>query len=73
MTLREAIAASAARLENAAGLAADAARDAQLLLLHTLSLPRTALFTDPGRTLTTLEQERFDAAIRRRLAGEPIQ
>jgi release factor glutamine methyltransferase len=73
MTLREAIAASAARLENAAGLAADAARDAQLLLLHTLSLPRTALFTDPGRTLTAHEQERFDAAIRRRLAGEPIQ
>jgi release factor glutamine methyltransferase len=68
MTLREAIAAAALRLEGE-----DAIRDAQLLLLHTLGLPRTALFTDPGRELGPAEQTAFNAAIGRRAAGEPIQ
>jgi len=44
-----------------------------LLLLHLLTLPRTALFTDPGRALSPAEQARYDAAIARRAAGEPIQ
>lgn len=68
MTLREAIAAAALRLKGE-----DAHRDAQLLLLHTLALPRTALFTDPTRSLNASEQTAFDAAIARRAAGEPVQ
>lgn len=68
MSLREAIAAAALRLKGE-----DAIRDAQLLLLHTLAVPRTALFTDPGRELSESEQVAFNAAIARRAAGEPIQ
>jgi release factor glutamine methyltransferase len=68
MTVREAIAAAASRLQGE-----DALRDAQLLLLHILALPRTALFTDPGRALSPSERARYEAAIARRAAGEPIQ
>ncbi len=68
MTLREAIAAGAGRLDGA-----DAGRDAQFLLLHTLALPRTALFLEPERELITTELASYEAAIARRAAGEPVQ
>jgi release factor glutamine methyltransferase len=68
MNLREAIAAAASRLEGS-----DALRDAQLLLLHTLDLPRTALFTEQGRALIGAERTEYEAAIARRARGEPIQ
>jgi release factor glutamine methyltransferase len=68
LTLKEAIAASARRLEGA-----DAGRDAQLLLLHTLGLARTVLFTEPDRRLSAGEQAIYDAAVARRAAGEPVQ
>lgn len=68
MTLREAISAAASRLEGDA-----AASDARLLLLHTLSLARTALFTQADRELSAQEQARYDAAIARRAAQEPVQ
>ena len=68
LTLREAIAAGAGHLEGA-----DAVRDAQLLLLHTLGVARTVLFTEPERPLSAAEQAAYDAAIARRAAGEPIQ
>lgn len=68
MTLREAIAAGAGRLERA-----DALRDAQLLLLHTLGLKRTVLFTEPERTLSEAQRAAYEAAIARRAQGEPVQ
>jgi release factor glutamine methyltransferase len=68
MTLREAISAAAAGLEGV-----DAGRDAQFLLLHTLGLARTVLFTEPDRRLSAAEQSAYEAAIARRAAGEPVQ
>lgn len=68
MTLREAIAVGAGRLKGN-----DAVRDAQFLLLHTLGLPRTALFTDPERVLSAAESGAYEAAIARRASGEPVQ
>lgn len=68
LNLKESIAAAAARLEGV-----DAARDAQLLLLHTLGIARTTLFTEPERLLSAAEQATYEAAIARRQAGEPIQ
>ena len=68
MTLREAIVAGAERLEGE-----DARRDAQLLLLHTLEIARTVLFTEPDRALSAAEQAIYEAAIARRAAGEPVQ
>ncbi|HWZ51782.1 MAG TPA: peptide chain release factor N(5)-glutamine methyltransferase [Granulicella sp.] len=73
MSLRQTIAAAAARLAANPELHADAYRDAELLLLHTLSLQRTALFTDPNRNPTITEQTAYDRAIDRRRTGEPIQ
>jgi len=73
MTLREAIAAATACLTQEPALQADATRDAELLLLHTLTVPRTVLFTDPDRQLTDPQRAAFELAIGRRLAREPIQ
>ena len=73
MTLREALIQAVERLDRNADLAATANRDAELLLLHTLALPRTALYTDPTRPLTPAEHTAFAIAITRRLAHEPIQ
>ena len=73
MTLREALIQAIERLDQNPDLAATASRDAELLLLHTLALPRTALYTDPARPLTSVEQTAFHKAITRRLAHEPIQ
>ncbi len=66
--MREAIAAAAGRLQ-----ADGAGRDAQLLLLHTLGISRTALFTGPERTLTATELAAYEAAVGRRAQGEPVQ
>ena len=68
MTLREAIVEGAGKLEEKA-----ARRDAELLLLHTLGLKRTALFTNAERELGAEEQAAYDLAISRRANGEPIQ
>lgn len=73
MSLRQIIAAAAARLAANPDLGTDAYRDAELLLLHRLGLPRTALFLDPDRTLSDAEQAAYDRDLGRRLAGEPIQ
>jgi release factor glutamine methyltransferase len=73
MSLRQTILAAAARIAAHPELQPDATRDAELLLLHTLSLPRTALILDPNRPLTETEQTAYDRLINRRAAGEPIQ
>lgn len=72
-TLRSAIDSAAAKLRAQPVLAADAARDAETLLLHLLRAPRTLLFTDSARRLTDAEQADYAALIERRLAHEPIQ
>ncbi|HEX4651506.1 MAG TPA: peptide chain release factor N(5)-glutamine methyltransferase [Granulicella sp.] len=73
MSLRQTIAAAAPRIATNPELQPDAYRDAELLLLHILGLPRTALFLDPNRALGEAEQRRFDNVIDRRATGEPIQ
>jgi release factor glutamine methyltransferase len=73
MSLRQTITAAAARIAAKPELQPDAYRDAELLLLHTLDLPRTALILDPNRPLTKTEQATYDRAIDRRAASEPIQ
>jgi release factor glutamine methyltransferase len=73
MSLRQTITAAAARIAAHPELQPDAARDAELLLLHTLNLPRTALILDPNRPLTDAERTTYNRAIERRATGEPIQ
>ena len=73
MTLREALTQGTERLQHDPDLAPTSARDAQLLLLHTLTLPRTALYTDPTLALTAAQQTAFRNTLDRRLAHEPIQ
>ena len=46
--------------------------DAELLLAHVLDTNRTSLFAHPERSLTDRETERFEAALRRREAREPL-
>lgn len=73
MTLRQAISRAAAELGGDEHLARSAARDAELLLLHALKLPRSTIYAYPGRLLSAREQEVYGAAIARRLRMEPIQ
>lgn len=73
MTLRQAISEAVEQLARNPHLAPTAARDAELLLLHATALPRTALYINPARALTTEQQEAFAGAIARRLAHEPLQ
>ena len=73
MTLRQAVCAARDQLASVDDLAPTAAQDAELLLLHTLSLPRTTIYAYPGRLLNQREQNDFAAAVDRRLKLEPIQ
>jgi len=73
MTLREAISEASARLAVNPEIRANAARDAELLLLETIGRSRTVIFTDPMLALSGDEEARFRAAIERRLTNEPIQ
>ncbi len=67
------VSAAAARLLEREDLAPTAVRDAELLLLHTLALPRSTLYAYPARLLSEREQAAYAAAIDRRLACEPVQ
>jgi release factor glutamine methyltransferase len=73
MTLRQAIASAASQLANDEHLRATAARDAELLLLHTLQIPRVTLLAHPARELTAEQQAIYANTIHRRLNHEPIQ
>lgn len=73
MTLRQAVTHAARRLEAIPLLAPAASRDAELLLLHALDLPRTTLYSYPGRLLNPNEQAVCNTIIERRLTFEPIQ
>ncbi len=73
MTLRQAVSAATERLRGNKDLEPMAARDAELLLLHALGLPRSTLYAYPGRLLNANEQQMFANAVERRLRLEPIQ
>ena len=46
--------------------------DAELLLCHSIDLPRSYLFAHPEDVLDNTTFDRFDALLRRRLGGEPM-
>ena len=46
--------------------------DAELLLCHSIDLPRSYLFAHPEDVLDNTTFDRFDALLRRRLDGEPM-
>jgi release factor glutamine methyltransferase len=73
MTLRQALTAAATRLSTDEHLLATAPRDAELLLLHTLQIPRVTLLAHPDRELTPDQQTLYETTIARRLRHEPIQ
>jgi release factor glutamine methyltransferase len=73
MTLRQALTAATARLVADQHLRDNATRDAELLLLHVLHVPRVTLLAHPDRELTPGEQAVYEDTINRRLHHEPIQ
>jgi release factor glutamine methyltransferase len=73
MTLREALTVAAAQLASDEHLRATAARDAELLLLHTLQIPRVTLIAHPDDELSANQRSAYEDTIARRLHHEPIQ
>jgi release factor glutamine methyltransferase len=73
MTLRQAITNAAAELAANPHLSEYAYRDAELLLLHTLQIPRVSLIAHPDRDLSPDQHALYQIAISRRLQLEPIQ
>jgi release factor glutamine methyltransferase len=73
MTLREALTDAAAQLANDEHLRATATRDAELLLLHTLLIPRSTLIAHPDRELSASQRAAYENNIARRLVHEPVQ
>ena len=73
MTLRQAITNAAAELAANPHLSEHAHLDAELLLLHTLQIPRVTLIAYPDRDLSPDQHALYQIAISRRLQLEPIQ
>jgi release factor glutamine methyltransferase len=73
MTLAEAIRQATTRLAAEPNFAANAARDAELLLMFSLSIDRAAIFAHPERLLSAREQSHFAALVQQRLMAMPIQ
>jgi len=73
MTLRQAITAAATQLAEDEHLRVTAARDAELLLLHTLQISRATLLAYPARELPSAQQIAYQSLVVRRLQHEPIQ
>lgn len=73
MTLREALTIAAAELAGDEQLRDTATRDAELLLLHTLQIPRITLIAHPETELTPSQRATYETNIARRLRHEPIQ
>ena len=69
MILREALQ-SATQTLRRAGIA-DASVEAELLLGHVLGMSKTQLYTEPERSLTSVETEQLCHLVRRRLDHEP--
>jgi release factor glutamine methyltransferase len=73
MTPRQALTAAATQLAADPHLLPTASRDAELLLLHTLQIPRVILLAHPNRELTPGQQALYENNVARRLHHEPIQ
>jgi release factor glutamine methyltransferase len=73
MTLREALTVAAAQLASDENLRATATRDAELLLLHILQIPRTSLIAHPDQELSPSQRAAYENSIARRLRHEPVQ
>src|SRR5260370_27437387 len=73
MTLREALTVAAAQLASDEQLRATATRDAELLLLHTLQIPRVTLIAHPDDELSASQRTAYENSIARRLRHEPVQ
>jgi len=73
MTLHRALNAASTQLAADPHLHPTASRDAELLLLHTLQIPRVTLLAHPNRELTPDQQTLYENNIARRLRHEPIQ
>jgi release factor glutamine methyltransferase len=73
MTLSQALTEATAQLAASEHLRDQARRDAELLLLHALQIPRITLLAHPARELTAEQQAVYANKIRRRLNHEPIQ
>jgi len=73
MTLREALTVAAAQLAGDEHLRPTATRDAELLLLHTLQIPRVTLIAHPDDELSTSQRTIYEDHIVRRLRHEPVQ
>ena len=73
MTFRQALTTAIARFVADPHLRDQAARDAELLLLHALQVSRVTLLAHPDRELTPGEQAVYEDTITRRLRHEPIQ
>ena len=73
MTLRQALTLATQTLATSDHLHPNAHRDAELLLLHTLQIPRTTLLAHPTRELSAAEESLYESLLQRRLHNEPIQ
>ena len=73
MTLRQALTLATQTLAAGEHLRTNAHRDAELLLLHTLQIPRTTLLAHPNRELSPADEALYESHIARRLKNEPIQ
>ena len=73
MTLRQALTLATQTLAASEHLRLNAHRDAELLLLHTLQIPRTTLLAHPTRELSAAEESLYESLLQRRLHNEPIQ
>lgn len=73
MTLRQALTQASNKIAAIPHLRADAARDAELLLLNVLHIDRATLLTHPDRMLTAEQLAAYQGAIERRFGSEPIQ
>src|SRR3979411_1816497 len=71
MTLREALTVAAAQLDTDEHLRDTATRDAELLLLHTLQIPRTTLISHPSRELSADQRRAYEDSIARLCAANP--
>ena len=73
MNLRQSLTAATQQLATDEHLRADAPRDAELLLLHTLQISRATLLAHPDDELTSDQLYLYERSIHRRLAHEPVQ
>jgi len=73
MTLAEALKQATTRLMAEPLYAANAARDAEMLLMYALRIERVAVIAHPERLLTAREQTHFASLVQQRLMAMPIQ